>query len=105
MYIPELKTRRAKTKSESHDTDDTIRRSDVTTRFPYLTPQQLAQWAYRKIGPHYWIVGRDAVYRVRDIHIYVKSIAKRVEPVPRQPLTLPPQKRKHARGPQSHRDL
>lgn len=102
MYIPGLKTRRAKTNSESHDANDTIRRADVTTRFPYLTQQQLAYWAYKKIGPSYRIIGRDAVYRIGDIEAYVRSITKHVEPVA---SAMTPQKRKPMRGPQSHRHV
>ncbi len=105
MYITALKTRRAKTSSESHDANDTIRRADVTTRFPYLTQQQLAHWAYKKIGPSYRIIGRDAVYRIGDIEAYVRSITKHVEPVPQQASAMTPQKRKPMRRPQSHRHV
>lgn len=99
MYISALKTRRAETSFESHDANDTIRRADVTTRFPYLTPQQLAHWAYKKIGPSYRLIGRDAVYRVCDIEAYVRSIAKHVEAAPQHTSAMTAQKRKPMRKP------
>jgi hypothetical protein len=75
------------------DSTQYIRRADVAQYFPFLSQQLLNHLAYKNRGPIFIKAGKEALYKISDLHDYVTQLEEQARRDRERKLSQPARNR------------